>query len=114
MSILSTQSSKINRIIFDYDKPKTYLNLIEQVGDGGKYQKQMLSVFAINWFVTGIILLSNIFLFRNRLYDCKQTGIVLEEDRCLEYICSLPEEEWSDYMAKDHNDFKNVATLNNY
>jgi hypothetical protein len=70
MSILSSESGKINRIIFGYEKPKTYLNLIEKVGTEGKYQKQMVIVFSLNWFITGVILLSNIFLFRNRLYDC--------------------------------------------
>ena len=70
MSFLSSESSKIKNIIFDYQKPKTYLHLMQQVGDQGKYQQQMLLVFALNWFISGLILLSKIFLFRNRLYDC--------------------------------------------
>ena len=114
MSILSSESGKINRIIFGYEKPKTYLNLIQKVGTEGKYQKQMVIVFSLNWFITGVILLSNIFLFRNRLYDCQQKGLLLSEQHCLDYICSLPEEEWSQYFAPGHNDFKNIATLNNY
>lgn len=70
MSIISSHSSKINRYIFDFQKPKTYLALLQKVGDAGKYQRKMLHIFILNWFITGVILLSNIFLFRNRLYDC--------------------------------------------
>ncbi len=77
MSVLSSESGKINRWIFDFEKPKTYLSLMSKVGDSGKYQKNILAVFALNWFVTGIILLSNIFLFRKRIYDCQLQGLLL-------------------------------------
>lgn len=50
---------------------------MSKVGDSGKYQKNILAVFALNWFVTGIILLSNIFLFRKRIYDCQLQGLLL-------------------------------------
>ena len=77
MSIISSESGKINRYIFDYSKPETYLNLMEKVGDSDKYQKKLLHIFILCWFVTGVILLSNSFLFRNRLYDCTRKGIIL-------------------------------------
>lgn len=70
---------------------------MQKVGDAGKYQKKMLSVFMLNWFVTGIILLSNVFLFRNKVYDCIQNGVLLENDRCISFVCTLPENMWKQY-----------------
>lgn len=67
---------------------------MQKVGDAGKYQKKMLTVFMLNWFVTGIILLSNVFLFRNKVYDCIQNGVLLENDRCISFVCTLPENMW--------------------
>jgi hypothetical protein len=70
---------------------------MQKVGDAGKYQKKMLTVFMLNWFVTGIILLSNVFLFRNKVYDCIQNGVLLENDRCISFVCTLPENMWKQY-----------------
>ena len=54
--------------------------------------------------MTGIILLSNVFLFRNRIYDCQQNGMLLEDEECLQYICNnLPEDGRDEFVSKDHN-----------
>jgi K+-transporting ATPase c subunit len=56
---------------------------VEKVGHSGRYQLFMLLIFLIMWFVTGIILLSTAFLFRNRSFDCKANGLLISEAKCL-------------------------------
>lgn len=55
---------------------------MEKVGDSGRYQKNMLLIFSLNWFVTGIILLSNAFLFRNPSFDCSAHGLLVKGQSC--------------------------------
>lgn len=79
MSILSSNSSnKINKFIFDFQRPQTCLQLIQKVGDGGRYQKILLHIFCLNWFVSGTLLLILPLLLQHQEYDCIQRGVLIE------------------------------------
>jgi hypothetical protein len=58
------------------------MDLIERVGDSGKYQKRLLLVLGLSWFVTGIILLSTAFLFRSPALDCRGHGLLVSDLHC--------------------------------
>lgn len=92
LGIMSFRESEIRHLsrTLSEQRPNTYFNLIEKVGDSGKYQSVMLFIFLINWFVTGIILLSTAFLFRNRSFDCIENGLLINEVFCTKYVCQLP------------------------
>jgi hypothetical protein len=47
----------------DNGLPRTYFELIEKVGSKGKYQFKMFLLFALIYFLNGIILLNTSFLF---------------------------------------------------
>jgi len=72
--------------------PIKYFQLIEKVGANGKYQKILTVIFALIWYVTGIVLMSTAFLFLNPSFDC--TGQGLLTDDCYDYVCSLPRSSW--------------------
>jgi MFS family permease len=84
------------------------------MGDGGKYQMMMVLIFLICWFVTGIILLSTAFLFRNYAFDCKAHGLLLPDSLCSDYVCELPEERWMEFVDPDDSAFTSLATEENY
>jgi OCT family organic cation transporter-like MFS transporter 4/5 len=86
---------------------------MEKIGDSGKYQKCMLLVFSLSWFVTGIILLSTAFLFRSPSFDCKAHGLLISEKYCQQYVCNLHESVWQSYLSDD-NHFRSLATTGNY
>lgn len=94
----------------EQELPTNYFHLIERVGDSGKYQFFMVLIFLICWFVTGIILLSTAFLFRNRSFDCKAYGLLLSDSDCSDYVCELPENRWADFVNPDDKDFTSLAT----
>ncbi len=100
-------------MIAEEEKPKKYLQLVEKVGDSGQYQKNMLLIFSLNWFVTGIILLSNAFLFRNPSFDCNAHGLLVSNQACSQYVCSLDEPYWQSFLSGDDH-FRSIATTGNY
>jgi len=59
------------------ERPSNYFDLIERVGSNGRYQYKMMLNFIICWFVAGIILLSNAFVFRNPEFDCAYHGLLI-------------------------------------
>lgn len=75
----------------------TYFQLIEKVGSKGKYQRNVMLIFALNWYVAAILLLGTSFLFMNPDFDCEGHGI--ETDNCEETICAMDESEWSKYVG---------------
>jgi MFS family permease len=83
------------------------------VGSEGKYQKRLLLVLGLSWFVTGIILLSTGFLFRSPSFDCQEHGLLVTDLHCEQYVCSLDEALWQDYLSSD-NHFHSLATSGNY
>ena len=46
--------------------PKTYFDLVEKVGTKGQYQKCVFFIFALNWFIAGLIVMQPVFLFLNK------------------------------------------------
>ena len=87
--------------------PATYFDLIEKVGSNGKYQKILLVIFALIWYVTGNLLLSTAFLYLNPSFDCSGSGLLT--DSCYDYVCSLSPDQWEEYVAGDSNKFKSLA-----
>jgi hypothetical protein len=47
---------------------------VEKAGSKGKYQKILLVIFILIWYVTGCILLSAAFIYLNPTFDCSGYG----------------------------------------
>lgn len=83
------------------------MQLIEKVGSKGKYQKIVLLIFCLVWYVTGTILLGTGFIFLNPSFDCPGYGLLT--DNCYDFVCSLNSDQWQDFVAADSSNFKSLA-----
>lgn len=110
---ISEEERRLNRLIQEEDRPKTYLQLVDKLGGSGPYQKRLFLVFTLNWFVTGIILLSTGFLFRTPNFDCRANGLLVSPNDCSLYVCRLEESRWESYLSPDIR-FRSLATTGNY
>lgn len=61
---------------------------MQKVGNAGRYQLQLVVIFAITWFVSGVVMMSNGFMFMENDFDC--TGVELSDNSsCKDYVCQL-------------------------
>ena len=52
------------------EMPKNYFALIEKVGSHGNYQKLLFVMFALNWFVSAMLLMGTSLLYLNPPIVC--------------------------------------------
>jgi hypothetical protein len=80
---------------------------VEKAGSKGKYQKILLVIFILIWYVTGSILLSTAFIYLNPTFDCAGYGLLTDD--CYNYVCALSPDQWQDFIIADSNNFKSLA-----
>ena len=69
---------------------------MQKVGVDGPYQRNVFLIFCLNWFVTGLLIYQNAFLFQTYSFDCENRGLAVTD--CQEYVCSLPSDQWENYF----------------
>lgn len=77
------------------------------MGGKGKYQYIFVAVQAISYFVTGVLLMSDAFMFNNPQFDCPSFGLLTDD--CYSTVCSLPPDQWSRYVTEESSRFRSLA-----